>query len=234
MFFLQTPVKGYLSIGDDVLLNHWMVRHLDRRKLWIPYGFRKVNFVTRTRLYDWSAWRMYYGRGAFIDVMKDLWRLSEQTISSTDSHFEEKMHRKKLASQFLENYYTNIGREHLLIGGADFFYIPEIMKEQYLMASGIFRSRKCFVELALPAMHLGLASTHDVIYVEGSNLWREGRSHPWSYFNVTHVYLHPFKLMKDAQYGSAGNALFCGIYLRRLAEFVRNRGFDYKNLKVDS
>ena len=127
---------------------------------------------------------------------------------------------KKYARDFLINYNTNIGLKFVVRGNADFYYIPEVLKDEYIMAADIFRSNGCFVELAVPAISFGLSLRENNIYVNGSSLWGGDRTNPWHAYKEDHVFMHPFKTMKDLE-SAEGRQFFCDTFLKRYGDFIK-------------
>ena len=127
---------------------------------------------------------------------------------------------KKYARDFLINYNTNIGLKFVVRGNADFYYIPEVLKDEYIMAADIFSSNGCFIELAVPAISFGLSLRENNIYVNGSSLWGGDRTNPWHAYKEDHVFMHPFKTMKDLE-SAEGRQFFCDTFLKRYGDFIK-------------
>ncbi|XP_012944424.1 uncharacterized protein LOC101860944 [Aplysia californica] len=221
---LGAPVRGYLHIGDDVLLNAWNIQHLHRDRVWIPGGFMKLDIYETVEFREWVHWAKPYGRPALLNVFEHLKNASEENSTSTDTNPKTQYFRQ-FALRFLENYKQNIGLEYVLKRAIDFLYIPSRLMEDYSIASDLFRSYGCFIELAVPAIHLGIALKKDVIYVEAQSVWGENRLTPWKFYSAKgQVFLHPFKAMSDINRPET-RTFFCNTFMDDYLRFLSPSSF---------
>ena len=227
---LNTGVKGYLHIGDDVMLNTWNVWSLDRDRMWIPGGFTKQDIQKPGHLIHDYHWLKPWGREALLRVFQELRNLSSQADSDhTKNKSENSTMRTDLpknammAHDFLNNYDRNLGQRFVLKRAIDLFYIPKKLKDKYIFATQMFKQYNCYVELAIPAIHLGLVQKSDVIYVEGASLWRNDRNNPWSHWKPHgQLFVHPFKLEGHLKQKD-GRSFFCDSYMKKLTNFIHDK-----------
>ncbi|KAK7091539.1 uncharacterized protein [Littorina saxatilis] len=102
---------------------------------------------------------------------------------------------KEEAERFIRNYYQSNKMAGLVKNAAyDMFYLPQKMAADYVTFSRYFIKHGVMEELALPAMLFGIAKRPEIRLIPGRELWGGGRNSPWSAYNQTHFFLHPFKL----------------------------------------
>ncbi|GFS27766.1 hypothetical protein ElyMa_005302100 [Elysia marginata] len=69
---MRLPVKGYLQIGEDVLLNSRSVASLPRDKVWILDHFSRRNVSVPEDTYKWYHWSMPWGRQALLSLFTQM------------------------------------------------------------------------------------------------------------------------------------------------------------------
>lgn len=72
-------VRGYLHIGDDTLLNTWLLFNASRDVMWLPRGFTNVAVDESKHRWGWYFWNKPQGRPAVLHTLSDLERLSGMT-----------------------------------------------------------------------------------------------------------------------------------------------------------
>lgn len=69
-------VRGYLQIGDDTLVNTWMLRNISRDSMWLPSGINRRRAETN---FSWIWWNTPNGRLAVLKALATLEELSRLT-----------------------------------------------------------------------------------------------------------------------------------------------------------
>ncbi|KAK7498723.1 hypothetical protein BaRGS_00010100 [Batillaria attramentaria] len=88
-------VRGYLQIGDDTLLNTWMLFNTSRDTIWLPQGFTTVNLDEPVHKWGWYHWNKPRGRPAILRALSDMERLSGMT---SDEILKLEQTKKKFGS----------------------------------------------------------------------------------------------------------------------------------------
>lgn len=212
-------VKGYLTLGDDVLLNTWNIVQLDRNRMWMPEGVKKHNLTHETDR-SWFHLDKWYGRPAFRKAVRHLKNAAVFGDSSAAALNETIRNFTQFSKRFLKHYEANVGGLDILVRHSmDFFYVPEIFKYIFLMACEVFRTQQCFVEVALPAIFHGLALSQEVTSVVGADLWGQKRVFPWKFYSLDNIYTHPFKLLRHLNFPKSRKC-FCERHLKRYINFI--------------
>lgn len=76
----------------------------------------------------------------------------------------------------------------------DFFYVPQKLIRSYVTFSRFLVRHRVIHELAVPAIHYGIARKADIEYVPASTLWGHQRHREWEFYNDSIVFLHPLKM----------------------------------------
>ena len=217
---LGVNVRGYLHIGDDVLVNTWNIHALDRDRAWMPGGYTQINLNKKED--GWYHWQKPWGRTAVMNVFQDLRNLSMLSSEETAVNSTKKR-LSKFAKFFLNNYNYNMKSNLILKRAIDFFYMPSVFKDYYLLAMQLFLKHDCIVELAVPTIHLGLTHRTKTVYCESVSLWGEDRNNPWDKYSPKGlVFLHPFKTSGHFEVAK-GRQFFCDMYMKHYTDFLYYR-----------
>ncbi|XP_050416564.1 uncharacterized protein LOC126830245 isoform X2 [Patella vulgata] len=194
---IHLGVKGYLQIGDDVLLNSWNVLNLPRDRFWIINNYETVNRLSNKA--KWAWWKSYrYRTNTLLNKIKT-------------SAGNENLHNEKT---FWKNFIDATGSEDkALVKSTDFYYIPSKYSSQFLYYADLFYEANIMNELAVGTIILGLVSKSDVKWINGSTLWGGNRNHSYKFFNPQHTFIHPVKHSKLLYYKEYTSFL-CDIYLQ--------------------
>ncbi|XP_055885845.1 uncharacterized protein LOC106061226 [Biomphalaria glabrata] len=209
---LSLPVKGYLQIGDDVLLNTWNIVAMPRDGMMLSFSQRFVELNQIKINFSWPFWNTYLGQSA---VQLSLQELQNASPSQTDAESSKypRVHYSSFAAKFIRNLYGNIGPRMSVFGAGDIFYVPESLANEYITATDIFRRNSCMVELALRVIYYGLKQPEKKrAFIPGHDLWGIDRKAPWKFFNVNDTFIHPFKWLLDAK-TEEGRQFACQSYL---------------------
>ncbi|KAK7477589.1 hypothetical protein BaRGS_00031137 [Batillaria attramentaria] len=114
-------VRGYLQIGDDTLLNTWMLLNLSRDSIWLPQGFTKMNAHDPKHRWGWYHWTTIHGRLAVLRTLSDLERISgmtsDQILRLDPGYSKSASSQSKTFSQILLSVNTSSAlRQHRLRG----------------------------------------------------------------------------------------------------------------------
>ena len=83
---INLPVKGYLTMGDDVILNTWNIVKLNRDKVWLPRFDLKNKLELKIPNYNiqWKHWghgaKSVIASLASIKHISDLNSASDKTV----------------------------------------------------------------------------------------------------------------------------------------------------------
>ncbi|XP_070197181.1 uncharacterized protein [Littorina saxatilis] len=102
-------VRGFLQIGDDTLLNTWLLFNMPRDSMWMPHGFTTMRGDQSSHRWDWYWWKKSRGRPAVLHALADLERISGMTseqLRRLDPNFNKTSQSPKhrAATTFLELY----------------------------------------------------------------------------------------------------------------------------------
>ncbi|CAL1530362.1 unnamed protein product [Lymnaea stagnalis] len=215
------PVKGYLLIMDTVLLNPWMLVDFPRDFVWMPQGFSKLNSFKTKSLEHWMNWNEKSDRKSMISIFEEL-----QKAAIGNSQYFKGTSRsssyKQFAQRFLKIFSENLASENVLFRPLEIVYIPEKMRNDFIVAAELFQRFNATVEMAVPVMSFGLAQHVKIIYMKGSNLNGENSKHPWFYFSEENSYfINPFPL-KEQLKTPLGRQFYCGKYLTTFMDSLKN------------
>ncbi|KAK6961346.1 glycosyltransferase STELLO1 [Biomphalaria glabrata] len=213
---LSLPVKGYLLIHQNVLLNTWKLLNLSRDRLWFPQGFSKLN-IYKTKSYNlWAKWNNKSDK-------ESLMRVFSQLHSEASNISEKNQKGRKFSQIFLNTYFDNLQTDYLLSSAVNLVYIPDQLREVYLTAAEMFSRANVSNNIAFPALHFGLAPSANVTYLPSSSLSGEDRNYPWNYFSHFDNYaIYPLSL--DSHLASSeGRQFFCRTFLSELDSIFRTK-----------
>ncbi|KAK0060427.1 hypothetical protein Bpfe_010261, partial [Biomphalaria pfeifferi] len=210
---LRLPVKGYMQMGEDVLVNTWLLASLPKDQIWIPGGFTKRDMYKINKLEKWYHWNSPVGQRGVINAFATLTNSSVLIPDDTSRAFALKSHY--FAKRFLSNYKSNLGVNYIIHRATDLFYIPDVLRDDYIMASELFRQHQTMIEIALPVIHYGLSNRKNITYLKGASLWAQDRLKPWTYYHDTGIhFVHPVKL-KMVTNSTEGKDFICETYLSK-------------------
>ncbi|XP_046329108.2 probable glycosyltransferase STELLO1 [Haliotis rufescens] len=195
---MRLNVKGYLYVGDDLLLNHWNVIDLPRDTFWMPMP---VSYVERNRTskYWWYYWNKPIGRKAVNLFMDDV----QDSVKRNPND--------AILNNYLKEYGKNVHLNRAVHRSIDVFYAPARYNAELIRLGKMFRKHNTLLALAIPMLHAGLVNFKDAVHLKGKSLWRENRSNNLEAFNVDSHYIHPFKAGKDLD-SKKGKDFFCDYY----------------------
>ncbi|RUS69257.1 hypothetical protein EGW08_022982 [Elysia chlorotica] len=239
---MRLPVKGYLQVGEDVLINSKSLSTQSRDKVMILSHYNKRNISVVEDPGHWYHWNQPWGRQALLNLITQLKESASFTPSSPGVRtlFGEDVYGlssgplkspvpgrtlrdvKRAASRFLENYSANTGGLEIMVHRAtDFFFVPESWREDYVILAEIFQYIGVIIEFGFPMLHLGMTRKENVNYVHGASLWREERDMPWKFYHDDLSFLHPFKSIKNLE-SKEGLQFFCDNFLKSYEEWVHS------------
>lgn len=103
-------MRGYLQIGDDTLLNTWMLFNASRDALWLPHGFTTLRAEDAAHSWGWYWWPKSRGRPAVLRALAHLEGasgMSPQQILRLDPNFNKttkSASKRRTAVTFSEAY----------------------------------------------------------------------------------------------------------------------------------
>ncbi|KAK0065937.1 glycosyltransferase STELLO2 isoform X1 [Biomphalaria pfeifferi] len=207
---LDLPVNGYLQIGDDVLLNSWNILTIPRNEMMVFSEEKYVDLYKDDADFQWDYWET--GQKDIQNVIAELEKLSSGNKDFSKAY--PLVNVTYFATEFLQNLKGNLEPNFVAYGATDIFYVPKVLKNEYITASELFRKHHCMVELALRNIYLGLKRPREQKFLfEGHALWDDDRKKPWIYFNgVNDTFIHPYKWLRDA-WKKEGRRFACRRYL---------------------
>ena len=227
---LDLPVRGYLQVGDDILINTWNLQSLPRDEIWMPGGFQRARIDNAIEYHAWKHWMKPWGKSSVVRVFSELQAIADgqlvrdgsSTLPSPGSVPSVSARQfQSLARKFLENYSRNIGLDFIIKRAMDIFYIPRNFKTEFIAISEVFIENLVFIELALPIIHLGLVPRAEVTYISGESLWGTKRVQPWLSYNLSEAsFLHPFKTLFHLK-TAEGRHFFCDSFLPRYERWLQ-------------
>ena len=199
-------VRGYLQIGDDVLLNSWNIAALPRNRTWFQKRMRvgklsSGNVPGIDNKTFWWPWSSQYG----VVQLKLVWKTFAALLK--DSKIAPKI------QQFLTTLHQNTKTaDSAFYEASDIYYVPANLKNDYLFFSSIFLSHYVYLEIAIPTILNGLSPNKKIVRIPGNYLWDVNRARFRETFKQKDCFLHPFKLMQRLRQPS-GVTFFCNDYL---------------------
>ncbi|KAH9488818.1 hypothetical protein Btru_058701 [Bulinus truncatus] len=196
---LNLPVKGYLQIGEDVLLNDWNLATLPRDEMMLYAKENYLDLYKDDRQYPWVHWNSHFGQPAVKRVFEELKNAPLLSLEEQTTNYP-RVNISHFAATFMSNLEGNIKPNFIAYGSADIFYVPQRLSHEYITATKLFRKHECMVELALRIIYHGLQTPGEQkFYFEGHELWGMDRVKSWRLFDAhNETFIHPFKWIKDA------------------------------------
>lgn len=157
---LRLPVKGYLQVGEDVLINSKNVAPLPRDKVWILNNYSKRDVNVEADPGKWYHWDKVWGRQALLNLLRQLKTSANYALSSDNNYsnnnnssedvdrFGENLYGddiltfrspvpgrsprdvKRAASRFLHNYVANLGNLDIVVNRATDFFYVPVSWQQ--------------------------------------------------------------------------------------------------------
>ena len=199
-------VKGYLHMGDDVLLNVWNINDLPRDKIWFQLSMRlakrsSAHVPDLHKAPEWGPWTDLPGKRALVFLWETLEKLSVDDDVGPQ------------VLQFLNTLAENTGsREAVVYEASDIFYVPSIFAEQYMYFARLFVKHGVFLEIAVPTILNGIENNNDIFRLEGYYLWYSERDYYASKFKEEHHFFHAWKLSSELG-KNRGVKFFCKVVL---------------------
>ena len=210
---LHAPqMKGYIYMGDDVIFHHWNVMHLDTNKFWwhenAPCEF--YDFNLRRGL----TCERGKGSGCNNQCKEFFWKwyvTHNNEINTTKILMEKHSKQSQASWKNLQEYFD--GRTALPIGGADFYYVPQMLNKQFLHLAEILRVARLWHEMAVPTIIFSLSKPKDIEVADLYYNWNYGtdRRKPSAWYDKTMkaVSVHPIKLGLISKNDTQHTRLFC-------------------------
>ncbi|KAK6188902.1 hypothetical protein SNE40_004983 [Patella caerulea] len=191
-------VSGILMLSDDVLLNTWKTDELPKDRPWL----HQVYTLHRDQSHNWYNWRQPWGQKAFKSVWQELTDLSKNSTAVKNSfgNFERRL-------QVISKSETG-----LCFGFEDIVYLPQRIFNEFVFFGDLFAKHKVFLEIALATLLVGLVENEELVMLPGSYLWDNDRTNYERFFNVSHIFMHPFKLGVESK-KLAGLEFLCHTYI---------------------
>lgn len=162
--------KGYICCQDDCFMNFWNFARLDKNKIWLhSYWIQSLNGENK----NWPWWNMPCGQAAMMQAYKKL---------------------PPKNSAILEK---NCGSEASAYTWADFFYVPDKYREEFINLSQCFDNPNVFIEIAIPTLILSL---EEYDKIEHLNPYWGGtiKSIPLETYDTQFDWVHPIKFSSEA------------------------------------
>ncbi|GFO03122.1 conserved uncharacterized protein [Plakobranchus ocellatus] len=172
-------VKGYLYMGDDVLVNPWVFTGMNKSRVWATNSFH-YTLDTNSPKKKWTWWDRPVGQRAFHLAVKDIRTKTPIGIKSWES--------------MMKSVESAAGGSGLIKRGlSDLYYIPKRLQEEAKWYLSMFKKRSVFLEIAVPILLYGLEPASDIEALTGTSVSLE-RNHMWSFYNSSAHYVHPIKI----------------------------------------
>ncbi|GFO05614.1 conserved uncharacterized protein [Plakobranchus ocellatus] len=175
-------VKGYLILGDDVLLNPWTLSKLNKSRIWTTS--ESIVVVDKSRAQTsarWQWWKSSFGGHALEKALSELAGLAVP-IGVTPPE----RHRFRLEK-------NSGGRNKTLRCLVDTYYVPAMLASSVTWYLTSFLRHRVFSELAVPFVLYGLQRREEIEDIRGKSVWKRDRDDPWKFYNPHAQYLHPIK-----------------------------------------
>ncbi|XP_035827903.1 uncharacterized protein LOC118478424 [Aplysia californica] len=174
-------VTGYLAVGDDVILNTWKFRDLDKQKLWMT----KPSIFSCQTGTNWYWWDRPGGKTELTNAMASLRSKSETAATATG---------EPDIRAFFSQLQTNTGPNNgCLHGLSDVYFIPRHLSSRVTFYLKHFAAHNIMLELAVPMTLQGMQSRENIIILPSTNLWLQNRLNPWIHYSPDIYLLHPVK-----------------------------------------
>ena len=190
---------GYFTMSDDVMLNVWNLKNLNRKKIWqgtqLPYRNSNFNFLSLTDI--WLGWENGYGLkncASALQIISSIKKFKKlfQNLMETKNTYSSRLMMRTL------NGYPCYAEQ------SDIFYVPRNMADYFVELSNIFMKENVHLEIAVPTIIRLL--TKDVINLRGIYMIGDsGRKLSSdnnmfdSFYNTEMHFIHPFKFHHDTQ-----------------------------------
>ena len=179
---------GYLLINDDILLNFWNFKGLDKSKVWVgpTIPITIDNFTAPNKWYWWkSRWGKRQCQKAFDEV-----------------HYLVNRNEPYLITPYIDRLISNGNGVLYCFGGrSDVFYIPSKYADDFMLISSIFYKHKVFLEIAVPTIIRMISEAHQREKLRGIYLPGRVGMQPvkdvrylWRVYDLRLHFLHPLKL----------------------------------------
>mmetsp|Transcript_719 Transcript_719/g.825 ORF Transcript_719/g.825 Transcript_719/m.825 type:complete len:310 (-) Transcript_719:210-1139(-) len=144
--------EGYLYAHDDMAMNVSSLIDMNLGKAWF-ISFSKLQEFNNgwQGKYDWPWWDTVYGIAALNDVIS-----SHKNIIS--------ILKKCVGSEY-----------KWFVGQADFFYIPQSLRNSFISIMSIFGHHKVFLEIGVPTFANCLVSSNLRVDIEQCSFWDHRR-----------------------------------------------------------
>ncbi|ESP02997.1 hypothetical protein LOTGIDRAFT_156955 [Lottia gigantea] len=176
-------VKGYLHLGDDVVLNMWNLESLPLDKFWYQEDMKVANInqdqVPSVWKGDWIPWNNYYSRPYVRKLFPRLYNMAKTN---------------QRVNKFMQQLMKNTGgKNRLVYQASDIAYIPA----KYVNSNIYFTDLlgMCYNEIATPTIMNGLVDKKEIVRLPGKYVWHEERKFKNynKFFQRNHIYIHPLK-----------------------------------------
>ena len=180
--------KGYLLIGDDVLLNVSRLVDLERRQLW----FLPKQDVYVSRVSDMAR--------CFMGACDNGRHLIKNSYESEMKSLLRHLHDNPTASPVLRHCHQVLqllGNQSFYSSYGDIVYIPSRLMGNFTQLAKTFRAHRVFLEAALPNIVRCLEPPSAVLDLTGLAVWDNTRNQPWKHIHKMQkqqlTFLHPTK-----------------------------------------
>ncbi|KAK6179929.1 hypothetical protein SNE40_012176 [Patella caerulea] len=201
---MNFDVQGYLSIGDDTLLNSWNIHKLPLDKIWYHSDIARL-YKGKKGPTPW--WQKPVGQIA----MNKAWRFLHNVTADL----------KPVVNKFVHTLLANNApKDGAMFGASDIVYIPNRYKKDTIFFLDVFAECKVFLEIVIATLVHGLVEKINIIDLEGQYLWFDGkRKKVPELFKPNDTYLHPVKI---SQIKTNLKNFFCNTYFPLTLKGIRN------------
>ena len=210
---LHAPqMRGYIYMADDVIFHHWNFKHLDPNKFWwyenAPKAFYDFN------LHQGLKCERLTGSGHLGQCKEEGWMwygFHSKEMNVTKMLMKSHSKQSKAYWNNLQDYFD--GRTALPKGAADFYYVPQTLKERFLHLAEILRVARLWHEMAVATIIFSLSKPKDIEVADFYYNWNYAtdRNKPSAWYNKTmkSVSVHPIKLGLISKNDIQLTQLFC-------------------------
>lgn len=200
-------VAGYLVLGDDVLLNLWNMKLLQKDEPQFEVSTHEFKRLNGSTIWQW--WSTDYGQIPSRAAMDEL-----QTIRQSGNNPASKAIRTFFDNRIAKGIDDNTVSKSM----SDFYYVPWPRSRLFAQILRIFYKYQVFTEIAVPTALVGLSMTDSMNRTLGINLITPVRSQTWTYYNNNLdnlLYLHPIKLSNVIKNPESRKS-YCSNYVSQL------------------